>query len=252
MNFLGQTTIIKSIGVLSKNLYKKKVETIGFILLELLLGSISLFVFSACAVAEMKTESGNIPYFCSIVEIIEAISILILTKMILLNESENKIDRKLNLKYISIWIITFIGIVIISKSVDILVINNLKSSFYNIMGRMSEFSLVRAVIMYLCLSMIVAIPMYLISYTRFNIVKGNNEISLITALKSFFRNILVILIFWILDKSIEVLSLILISKYYLICGAICSITYALYLALVVSSAYVSVENDLQKYDKNAC
>ena len=36
MNFLGQTTIIKSIGVLSKNLYKKKVETIGFILLELL------------------------------------------------------------------------------------------------------------------------------------------------------------------------------------------------------------------------
>ena len=34
MNFLGQTTIIKSIGVLSKNLYKKKVETIGFILLE--------------------------------------------------------------------------------------------------------------------------------------------------------------------------------------------------------------------------
>ena len=242
MNFLGQTTIIKSIGVLSKNLYKKKVETIGFILLELLLGSISLFVFSACAVAEMKTESGNIPYFCSIVEIIEAISILILTKMILLNESENKIDRKLNLKYISIWIITFIGIVIISKSVDILVINNLKSSFYNIMGRMSEFSLVRAVIMYLCL----------ISYTRFNIVKGNNEISLITALKSFFRNILVILIFWILDKSIEVLSLILISKYYLICGAICSITSALYLALVVSSAYVSVENDLQKYDKNAC
>ena len=216
MNFLGQTTIIKSIGVLSKNLYKKKVETIGFILLELLLGSISLFVFSACAVAEMKTESGNIPYFCSIVEIIEAISILILTKMILLNESENKIDRKLNLKYISIWIITFIGIVIISKSVDILVINNLKSSFYNIMGRMSEFSLVRAVIMYLCLSMIVAIPMYLISYTRFNIVKGNNEISLITALKSFFRTILVILIFWILDKSIEVLSLILISKYYLI------------------------------------
>lgn len=120
------------------------------------------------------------------------------------------------------------------------------------MGRMSEFSLVRAVIMYLCLSMIVAIPMYLISYTRFNIVKGNNEISLITALKSFFRNILVILIFWILDKSIEVLSLILISKYYLIFGAICSITSALYLALVVSSAYVSVENDLQKYDKNAC
>ena len=120
------------------------------------------------------------------------------------------------------------------------------------MGRMSEFSLVRAVIMYLCLSMIVAIPMYLISYTRFNTVKVNNEISLITALKSFFRNILVILIFWILAKSIEVLSLIFISKYYLICGAICSITSALYLALVVSSAYVSVENDLQKYDKNAC
>lgn len=252
MNFLGQTTIIKSIGVLSKNLYKKKLDTVGFILLSLLLGAISLFIFSACAVSEMKIESGNIPYFCSMIEIIKTIIILMLTIKILLTKSESEKAKKYILKDLITWIITFIAIVMVSKLIDILVIRNFKLSFYNIIGRTNEFALARAGIMYLSLSIILSISIYLLGYRIFSFAKNDREVSMLSSLKSFFRNIIAILIFWLLAESIQILSLIFIVKHYILCGAICAMTASLYLALVVSTAYVSVEDELHKYNKNIC
>jgi len=195
VNFLGQTTIIKSIGGLSKNLYKKKLDTVGFILLSLLLGAISLFIFSACAVSEMKIESGNIPYFCSMIEIIKTIIILMLTIKILLTKSESEKAKKYILKDLITWIITFIAIVMIAKLVDILVIRNFKLSFYNIIGRTNEFALVRAGIIYLSLSIILSISIYLLGYRIFSFIKDNRKVSMLSTLKSFFRNIIAIPIF---------------------------------------------------------
>ena len=106
--------------------------------------------------------------------------------------------------------------------------------------------------MYLSLSIILSISIYLLGYRIFSFAKNDREVSMLSSLKSFFRNIIAILIFWLLAESIQILSLIFIVKHYILCGAICAMTASLYLALVVSTAYVSVENELHKYDKNIC
>ncbi|MBU5335937.1 hypothetical protein [Intestinibacter bartlettii] len=250
MNLFSKTILGKSISILSNNLYKKKLETLGFVLLSLLLGSICLFAFSALIGVEMKSENGNMSYICTIVKSIESIVILLITMRILMTESEVEEAKKYSFKNCLVLIVSFIVIVIIAKLVDILVVKNYKLEFYNIIGRTDEFALVRAIVMYLFLSVILAIPVYLVGYRIFNFVKKGTEVSLLKGLKSFIKNIIRILICWILFKGIEVLSCIFILKYYMVCGVICSIANSLYLALVVSIAYTSVEEESKKITKS--